>query len=97
MSSDAFSYEAFESTARAEGFDEVLVREWAPGQVLETHRHPFAVRALVVRGDFWLTEGDCVRHLHAGDRFELAPDVPHAERYGDQGATFWTARRHATP
>ena len=24
-----------------------------------------------------------------------AGDVPHAERYGDEGATFWAARRHA--
>ncbi len=95
MTNHEVTYEKFESAARAEGFDEVLVREWQPGQVVDTHRHPFAVKALVVRGDFWLTEGDSVRHLHAGDRFELAPDVPHAERYGDEGATFWAARRNA--
>jgi quercetin dioxygenase-like cupin family protein len=89
------TYEQFESSARAEGFDEVLVREWKPGQVLETHTHPFAVKALVVSGEFWLTQGEQVRHLQAGDWFELARDVPHAERYGDQGATFWAARRHA--
>jgi hypothetical protein len=43
----------------------------------------------------WLTEGDTTRHLHAGDRFELARSVPHAERYGAEGATYWAARRHA--
>ncbi len=95
MTPDQPTYEQFETTARAEGFDEVLVREWQPGQMLDTHRHPFAIKALVVRGEFWLTEGDAVRHLRAGDRFELARDVPHAERYGDEGATFWAARRHA--
>ena len=88
------SYEEFEVAARAEGFDEVLVRDWKAGQVLETHTHPFAVKALVVRGNFWLTEGDSVRHLQAGDRFELERDAPHAESYGEQGATFWAARRH---
>jgi quercetin dioxygenase-like cupin family protein len=88
------TYDEFESTTRAEGFDEVLVREWKPGQVLEIHTHPFAVKALVVRGDLWLTEGDSVRHLQAGDRFELERDAPHAERYGNEGATFWAARRH---
>jgi quercetin dioxygenase-like cupin family protein len=92
---DHMSFQRFVSTARAEGFDEVLVREWAPGQVVETHRHPFAVKALVVRGDFWLTQGEHTRHLRAGDAFELARDVPHAERYGDAGATFWAARRHS--
>jgi quercetin dioxygenase-like cupin family protein len=95
MADNPMSYETFESTARAEGFDEVLVREWKPGQVLETHTHPFEVKALVVSGEFWLTQGEQVRHLQSGDWFELACDVPHAERYGNDGATFWAARRHA--
>lgn len=95
MEDEAVSYEAFEIAARADGFDEVLVRVWAPGQVVDTHCHPFAVKALVVQGEFWLTEGDRISHLRAGDRFELARDVPHAERYGDQGATYWAARRRA--
>ena len=38
--------------ARApEGFDEVLERKWQPSLVLDTHTHPFAVKALVVEGD----------------------------------------------
>jgi quercetin dioxygenase-like cupin family protein len=94
MSGDQLSYAQFESAARAEGFDEVLVREWQPGQVLDEHRHPFAIKALVTRGEVWLTEGEHTRHLCAGDGFELARDVPHAERYGEEGATFWVARRH---
>ena len=95
MANDTLTYQAFEAAARAEGYDEVLVREWQPGQVLDEHRHPFAVKALVTRGDLWLTEGERVRHLKAGDGFELAREVPHAERYGEQGATFWVARRNA--
>ncbi len=89
------AFEAFAAAARAAGCDEVIVREWAPGLVLDTHRHPFAVQARVVRGEFWLTEGDAVRHLRAGDAFTLAREVPHAERYGPDGATVWVARRHA--
>jgi quercetin dioxygenase-like cupin family protein len=95
MSIETPTYEAFEAATRAEGFDEVLIREWKPGQVVDTHTHPFAVKALVVSGEFWLTEGDRVRHVRTGDWFELARDVPHAERYGAEGATFWAARRHA--
>lgn len=89
------SFEAFEADARQRGFDEVIVREWEPGQVVGTHRHPFDVHAWVVRGEVALTEGDSTRLLHAGDSFELTRDAPHAERYGDAGATFWVARRHA--
>ncbi len=91
------SYADFEAAARAQGFDEVLLREWKPGQVLDTHTHPFEVQALVVQGELWLSCGGSTRHLHAGDRFELANAVPHAERYGPEGCTFWAARRHAAP
>ena len=89
------TFEAFESDALAQGFDEVLVREWAPGQVLDSHCHPFAVKALVVRGELELTVDGTRRQIVAGQGFELARDVPHGERYGPDGATFWVARRHA--
>lgn len=88
------TFSEFEADARAQGFDEVIERHWEPGQVLDSHVHPFAVTALVVRGEMWLTVGEQTRELHAGDRFELEREVPHAERYGSEGATYWVARRH---
>lgn len=88
------SFQQFETTARAQGFDEVLERHWAVDTVLDPHTHPFAVSALVVEGEFWLTVGTQTRHLQAGDSFVLDADVPHAERYGAQGARYWVARRH---
>ena len=87
------SFDQFAAAARARGFDEVLERQWAAGTVLDTHSHPFEVDALVVRGEMWLTERAATRHLQPGDRFALAADVPHAERYGAEGAVFWVARR----
>jgi SAM-dependent methyltransferase len=57
--------------------------------------HPFAVKALVVRGEMWLSVGADTRHLRAGDAFELDREVPHAERYGPDGAAYWVARRNA--
>jgi quercetin dioxygenase-like cupin family protein len=60
---------------------------------MDTHTHPFDVQAVVTRGEFWLTCGSDTRHLKAGDTFALAREIPHAERYGPQGATFWVARR----
>jgi hypothetical protein len=85
---------AFEAAARAAGFTDILDREWAPGQVVGEHTHPFDVQALVVRGELWLTVGGQTRHLSAGDRFDLARECPHTERYGAEGATFRAARRH---
>lgn len=92
---DVLSFAQFEAASRARGFDEVLVRQWAADTVLDTHTHPFSVDARVVQGEMWLTCGDQTRHLRPGDRFELARDVPHAERYGTEGATYWVARRNA--
>lgn len=87
----------FRDAALADGFDEVVERDWAAGQVLDTHRHPFSLEAVVARGEMWLTQGQTTRHLKAGDRFELARDVPHAERYGPEGALVYVARLHAGP
>ena len=41
----------------------------------------------------WLTVGDDVRHFLPGGTFALDFEVPHAERYGEGGATYWVARR----
>ena len=84
--------ESFTAQAMDEGFDEIMVREWAPDLQVDTHIHAFAVSAHVVRGEFWLTVDGSTRHLAAGDAFRLARDVPQSERYGQQGATVWVAR-----
>ena len=89
------TFDEFATAARARGFDEVVERKWAASLELDTHRHAFAVEALVVQGEMWLTVGDDVRHLKPGDEFTLAHEAPHAERYGPEGALFLSARRHA--
>jgi len=89
------TFSEFEADARAQGFDAVLERRWSPCTVLDVHAHPFAAKALVVRGEMWLTVGSDTRHLKAGDTFELDREVPHSERYGSEGATYWVARRGA--
>jgi quercetin dioxygenase-like cupin family protein len=91
------SFDEFAAGARAQGYDEVLERTWPAGAVIDTHAHPFDANALVVRGEMWLTEAGVTRHLRPGDRFELAAGVPHAERYGADGAAYWVARRPAAP
>ena len=88
-------FEQFQADARARGFDEVLERHWPAGTVLDTHTHDFGVWARVTAGEFWLTVGDSTRHLVAGQEFTLDANVPHAERDGDAGASYWVARRHA--
>jgi quercetin dioxygenase-like cupin family protein len=72
----------------------VIERRWAPGTVLDTHTHAFDVQALVTQGRMWLSCEGTTRELRTGDRFSLARNVPHAERYGDEGATYWVARKN---
>ena len=88
------SFDAFKAQALAQGFDEVLERTWEPHLVLNTHTHPFAVKARVVAGQFWLSIGTQKRYLTPGDEFTLDRDVPHAEHYGPEGATYWVARKN---
>ena len=88
------TFEQFQQSALAEGFDEVLQRDWAPDTVLDTHTHPFAVRAVVVAGQMWLSVDGVERELTVGDTFVLEANVPHAERYGPAGASYWVARKN---
>lgn len=87
------TFDQFKGEVLAEGFDEVLERSWPADAVLDFHTHPFAVKARVVRGEMWLTIGEETQYLRAGDDFALDRDVPHAERYGNAGTTYWVARR----
>ncbi len=89
------AFESFAAESRAAGFEEVLERNWPPNTALDTHTHPFSVRALVVQGEMWLTVDGSTQHLREGERFALEQGVPHTERYGAEGATFWVARRYA--
>ena len=91
------TFQEFETAARAQGYAEVIVREWPPLTVLDTHTHPFDAKALVVSGELWLSVNTGTekhtQHITTGQRFELARNTPHHERYGSEGATYWVARR----
>ena len=94
MSSPNITLDQFRADMLAAGYDEVLERPWAPGTVVDTHTHPFEANAIVVQGEMWLAvDGGPARHLTPGDRFHLPPNMPHRERYGAEGATYWVARR----
>ena len=88
------SFREFEEDALARGFDEVVARQWAPFTIVNEHAHPFTFQAVMVSGELWLTVGHDTRHLQPGDTFGLDRDVPHSERYGCEGATYWVARRN---
>ena len=88
------TFDEFKQKSLAAGFDEVLERDWAPNTVLDTHTHPFSVQAVVTRGEMWLTMQGHTLHLLPGSTFALDREVPHDERYGAEGATYWGARKN---
>jgi hypothetical protein len=86
----------FRAEMLAAGYDEVLERPWPADAVVGDHSHPFEAKALVIAGEMWLAiDGAPARHLVSGDWFDLAAGVPHTERYGAAGATYWVARKGA--
>ena len=89
------SLAAFQADALGAGYHEVLERHWPADTVLGTHSHAFDAEAVVTQGEMWLTCGDETQYLTPGTSFKLAHDVPHSERYGPEGATYWVARRNA--
>jgi hypothetical protein len=94
MPAPRITFDQFRHDMLAAGYDEVVARPWPPGAEAPVHTHPFEADALVVQGEMWLTEpGGTARRLEAGDRFHLQANVPHEERYGPQGATYWVARQ----
>lgn len=85
---------SFADSMKKQGFDQVAERVWEPATIVEEHSHPFHARALIVQGEMWLTVDGRTQHLLPGGTFELPPNLPHAERYGPEGATYWVARRN---
>lgn len=90
-------FEAFAASMKTQGFDQVLERAWDPLTVVGEHTHSFDAKALVVKGEMWLTVSGHTAHLLPGGTFELPANLPHAERYGLEGATYWVARRNVKP
>ena len=94
MPSEITTFEQFRDKMIAVGYEEVVEKRWEAGATAPTHTHPFEANALVTQGEMWLTEhAGLAKHLLPGDRFNLQAHVKHEERYGDQGATLWVARR----
>ena len=91
----ALSFDDFAASARERGFDDVVVRHWAPHQHVETHTHPVSIEVVVVEGQVDLTMAGETRRYGSGEVFTVGQEVPHAEVYGPQGAVFWVARRSA--
>jgi quercetin dioxygenase-like cupin family protein len=89
------TFEQFKLAKTAEGFDEVLTREWESNHETPVHEHPFEAFGYIVKGEFWLTLDGKTTHLQQGDTFKVARHMPHQEKYGPHGTSLWIARMNA--
>ena len=83
----------FTAQAMDDGFDEILQKEWAPNLAIQKHTHPFDARVQVAAGLVKLELASGIQTFEAGQSFYIPRDTEHAEQYGEQGATFWVARK----
>ena len=83
----------FRANLAQDGFNEVLVREWAPDLVLADHDHPFDARLLVLRGGLTLTRPEGPEWFGEGHNCEVPRGTRHAEHYGPAGCSVLVGRR----
>jgi quercetin dioxygenase-like cupin family protein len=85
----------FETNLRADGYDEIekQVLESRPGK--GRHRHLFAIRGLVLSGEFIVAQTAEPVTYGSGDIFEVARGELHDEWIGAEGATVLVGKRHA--
>lgn len=88
-----YTLEEFTEKTTADGYEGVAIREWAANSISHTHTHEFAVHAVVMQGEMWLTRAEGTQHLQVGDTFTMDSDTPHSEKYGSEGTVYWAARR----
>ncbi len=69
----------------------LVVRE--QGGFLDTHTHPFEVKALVTQGQIDIVIDGLKQTYLSGDVFHLMHSQEHAEGYGNQGVQYLASRK----
>jgi quercetin dioxygenase-like cupin family protein len=83
----------FEDALKRDGFQEILTAGFAAAHDLGDHAHPYALRALVIDGEFRITVDGKETVYRPGEIFALASGVQHTERTGPEGAKFLIGRK----
>ena len=76
------------------GFKEVVTVEREANAFLDTHRHPFEAKALILRGELHIRTGDTEQLYRVGDIFHLQAQCAHSERHGPHGVSYLVGRKY---
>ncbi len=82
----------FTARLQAEGYTEILTREFAPGYATPEHSHPYDARGLTLAGEFVVVSAGGTQDCPVGSTFDLAAGTPHTEASAG-GATMLIGRR----
>jgi quercetin dioxygenase-like cupin family protein len=84
----------FTTGLKASGYDDIAEKHGPANSTSEPHSHPFAVRGLVIAGEFILTKDDVPASYRAGDTFEMDANCIHREASGSEGSVYLVGRKH---
>ncbi len=84
----------FETQLNADGYNNVERREGTANFQAKPHTHPFAVRALVLAGEFTLNKEGVPQTYHAGEVLAMDANCLHFEAFGPEGSTYILGRKH---
>lgn len=83
----------FEADLKRDGFQEILTAGFPAGHDLGDHAHPYALRGLVLEGEFRINVDGKEAMYQQGEIFALALGVHHTERTGPSGVRFLIGRK----
>ena len=84
--------EAFLKLLLKDGFPEPVFVVREGGGFVDSHAHPFEVKALVTEGQIDIVIGGIKNSYLAGDIFHLLPNQVHSESYGGKGVKYLASR-----
>jgi quercetin dioxygenase-like cupin family protein len=88
-------HSTFETACKHDGYADVEEKSGPADFTSKPHTHPFAVRALILSGEFRLTRDGQTEVFHPGETFSMQAHCEHAESFGPHGASYLVARKHA--
>jgi hypothetical protein len=85
----------FEAQLKADGYTEIETQSLEPRPAKGPHGHPFAIRGLVLAGNFIVTQDNQRTAYGPGEIFAVADGHPHDESIGLEGARVLVGRKFA--
>jgi quercetin dioxygenase-like cupin family protein len=84
---------AFIDQVTSQGYAEPVIVTREPQGSVGEHSHPFAAKALILKGEIRIVVSNVSTTYLPGDIFELDIGTTHQEYYGPQGVTYLVGRR----